>query len=158
MPTLEGRALGFGLTLTAAQILDPAAPELPPDDARGRLFVAVDPALAARLARGDVIVAEEIADPDGAAPRALAALAQAGVVALVARRFAATVRESAAAVGVVPVVVDTPCMLRTGDRLRLDLDAGKVVDLSSGDRVAIRNASTSTERATLRAILARSVR
>jgi 3-isopropylmalate dehydratase small subunit len=155
LPTLEGRALGFGLLLAADQILDPSVAGLPASEARGRLFAAIDPDLAARVGAGDVIVAEEIHDPSGAAHTALSVLAMAGVVALVAKRFAATVRDAAAAAGIVPLVVDTPSMLRTGDRVRLDLDAAKVVDLSSGDRVAIRNASSAVDRALLRAALAR---
>ncbi|MCC7539311.1 MAG: hypothetical protein IT379_24015 [Deltaproteobacteria bacterium] len=158
MPTIEGRALGFGLTLATEQIFDPATPELPSSEASLRLFAAIDPGLAARLASGDVVVVEEVADPHGAASRALSLLAQAGVVAFVAKRFALTTIEAAAAAGIVTLAVDTPSMLRTGDRLRLDLDAAKIVDLSSGDRVAIRNASTITERATLRATLARMLR
>lgn len=158
LPTIEGRALGFGLALTAEEILDPAVADLPVAEARSRLFARIDVALAARLGTGDVIVAEEIGGAHGAARRALQALARAGVVGLVARRFGPGVIEAATDAGVVPLVVDTPSMLRTGDRIRLDLDAAKIVDLSSGDRVAIRNGSTPAERAALRAAIARTVR
>jgi len=156
LPTIGGRALGFGLVLAVEQILDPAVPDSTPSTARLRLFAAIDPDLSGRLTAGDVIVAEEIADAKHAANRALSVLAEAGVVALVAKRFAASVPNAAAAVGILPLVVDTPNILRTGDRLRIDLDAGKVVDLSSGDRVAIRNASDPADRVRLRTALARS--
>ncbi|MCZ2108410.1 MAG: hypothetical protein LC118_02370 [Dehalococcoidia bacterium] len=158
LPTIEGRALGFGLFLAAEQILEPVLEDATLHAVRRRLFAAIDPKLVERLAKGDVIVAGEITDTQGAAPRALQILAETGVVALVAERFAPGVQDAAAAAGIVALVVDTPSILRTGDRLRLDLDAAKVVDLSSGDRVAIRNASNAVDRTRLRAALARSTK
>lgn len=158
LPTIVGRALGFGLVLAAEEMLDPAFIDLPANEARRHLFARVDAGLAARLDTGDVIVAEEIDDARDTARPALHALAHAGVAALVARRFGPGVAAAAMDAGVVPLVVDTPSILRTDDRIRLDLDAAKVVNLSSGDRVAIRNASSPAERAALRAAIARTTR
>ena len=153
LPTLEGRALCFGLELDAAQILGPAAAHDTPDDACRHLFATVDPDLAGRLAADDVIVAEEIAGTPETARPALAALAAAGVRALVARQFASDIMSAAQAYGIVTLVVEAPSFLRTHDRVRLDLDAGKVVNLSSGDRAAICKFADD-ERARLRAALA----
>jgi hypothetical protein len=153
LPTLEGRALGFGLVLTAEQILEPTLGDSA--EAPALLFATIDPGLAARLDSGAVVVAEEIQGTSRAARSAFPVLARAGVVALVAKQVATSVRDAAAAAGIVTLVVDTPSILRTGDRIRLDLDAAKVVDLSSGDRVAIRNANTAADRALLRDALAR---
>jgi len=152
LPTLEGRALCFGLVLHAEQILAPAHAHLPAGSARPHLFREVDGAVTARLATDDVIVAEEIVGAPDAAAGALAALAASGVVALVARRFAPCVVRAAHAEGIAPLVVDTPGFLHTDDRVRLDLDAAKIVNLSSGDRAAIRNLGDD-ERATIRIAL-----
>lgn len=155
LPTIEGRALSFGLLLSADDVLTPPHDGLPPALARRHLFVGVDASLAPRLAAGDVVVANEFRGVDPLASRVLAALAAAGIVALVAERFAPAIVAAAAAAGVVTVVIDTPSFLRTDDRVRLDLDAAKVVNLSSGDRAAIRNAGSPAERTALRATLAR---
>lgn len=155
LPTIEGRALSFGLRLDADDMLSPPHDVLATDLARRHLFTRLDPTLSPRLTPGDVVVATEIRGVDPIAGRALAALAAAGIVALVAERVSPTIVDAAAAVGVVTVVIDTPSFLRTDDRVRLDLDAAKVVNLSSGDRAAIRNAGTASERAALRTVLDR---
>jgi 3-isopropylmalate/(R)-2-methylmalate dehydratase small subunit len=153
LPTLEGRALCFGLELPAGVILDATCADRSPADARRQLFAAIDPGLAGRLAAGDIVVAEEITGTIDAARPALAALAAAGVRALVARQFSSAILSAAAATGIATLVVDTPNFLHTDDRVRLDLDAAKVVNLSSGDRSAIRNLSDE-ERARYRNALA----
>ena len=157
LPTLEGRALAFGLTLTAPQILDPMHAALSPEEARRHLFAALDPTLANRLQPTDIVVAAEVRGTDAFAHHVVATLATAGIVALVAERFAPVILAGAVAAGVVAITTDTPSFLRTNDRVRLDLDAGKIVNLSSGDRAAIRNASAPRDRAMLRATLARTI-
>jgi hypothetical protein len=153
LPTLEGRAWNLGLALDVTQILDPSDTGGVNDgDGRGALFATVDPALGRSLAPGDVIVAEAIAGTVDAALRALAALAAVGVHVLVAASFEAPVRAACDACGIATVVVDTPSCLHTHDRLRLDFDADKIVNLSSGDRVPMRNLDEH-QRRTLRSVL-----
>jgi 3-isopropylmalate dehydratase small subunit len=153
LPTLEGRAWNLGLTLDAAQILEPASAgrnDLVPE---GALFATVDPELGRALEPGDVIVADAITGtPDSIQPAA-SALARAGVRVLVAASFGAAVRAACDACGIATVVVDTPSCLHTHDRLRLDFDAEKIVNLSSGDRVPMRNLDDEQRRA-LRSALA----
>jgi 3-isopropylmalate/(R)-2-methylmalate dehydratase small subunit len=139
LPTLEGRAWSFGLELSAAQILDESHTGLDPLNARHHLFASIDAALAARLAPDDVIVAEAMTGSADTARVAVAALAAAGVTALVARVFSSALVLAARTHGLATVVVDAPSFIRTDDRLRIDLDAAKVVNLSSGDRTPIRN-------------------
>lgn len=153
LPTLDGRALSFGLELGAADILAESFVTLSPAEARRHLFASLDAALGQRLGAGDVIVAEELSGIASTAHPAMAALAAAGVTAIVARRIAVPVTEAAHAQNLVTLLVDTPSFLHTGDRVRLDLDAAKIVNLSSGDRVAIRNLDDD-ERAWLQAALA----
>ena len=152
LPTLTGRAWAFGMQLAAADVLPPRFAAASAADARAHLFADVDATLAARLAPGDVIVAEEQRGGPGI-PHAVAALAAAGVIALVARRFDAGVAEAALAAGIVAVTLDAPAFIHTGDRVRIDLDAAKIVNLSSGDRAAIRNLDDAS-RAAVAAMLA----
>jgi 3-isopropylmalate dehydratase small subunit len=152
LPTLTGRAWAFGIGLAAADVLPARFAGVAPTIARRHVFADLDDALAGRLAAGDIVVAEEHAGTAGAAGPAYAALRAAGVVALVARRFAPGLEDVALAAGVVPVLLDAPAFIHTGDRLRVDLDAAKVVNLSSGDRAAIRRL-TDARRAALRRLL-----
>jgi hypothetical protein len=154
LPTLDGRALSFGLELTAGDILAESFVSLAPAEARRHLFAALDAALGRRVGAGDVIVAEEWSGAARTADAAMAALAAAGVTAIVARRIATSVTAAAHAENLVSLLVDTPSFLHTDDRVRLDLDAAKIVNLSSGDRVAIRNLDDD-ERAWLRVALGR---
>ena len=154
LPTLEGRAVCFGLELTATDILPADHAALPPAPAPPHQFADLDRTLGPKLGAGDVIVAHEVTGSAVSAPPAMAALAAAGVTAIVARRLADDVITAARAQHLVTLVVDTPNFLHTDDRVRLDLDGAKVVNLSSGDRAAIRNLDD-TERARLRVALFR---
>lgn len=154
LPTFEGRAWSFGLQLTASQILEEVHAGLGPDRARRHLFATIDPSLAVRLRRDDVIVAEEMIGTLDAARSALAALAAAGVTILVARSFASAFTLAGREHGLTTLVIDAPSFLHTDDRLRIDLDMAKVVNLSSGDRAPIRNLGD-LERAALHNTLAR---
>lgn len=148
LPTLTGRAWAFGIVLTVADVLPPRFAALPPPQARTYVFADLDAGLAARLGRGDVVVVEELRATGDAPPAAgdgaltaaaFAALRAAGVVAAVARVYGPGIEEGALAAGVVPVTLDAPAFVHTGDRVRIDLEAAKIVNLSSGDRAAIRN-------------------
>ncbi len=152
LPTLTGRAWSFGIQLAAADVLPPRFATAPIAEARAGLFADVDPSFASRLAPGDVVVAEEHRGGE-TTRQGLAALAAAGVIALVARRFDEPVVAAALAAGIAPVTLDAPAFMHTGDRVRIDLDAAKIVNLSSGDRAPIRNLDDGL-RAAIRAMLA----
>lgn len=154
LPTLEGRAWWFGLRIDAAQILAPSCSGLPPAEARTHLFADVDASIAARFVEGDVLVAEEYGGAVSGVRPALAALGAAGVRALIGRVVPAPFVAAADESGLAVLVLDAPSFAHTGDRLRLDLDAAKVVNLSSGDRAPVRNLDEAT-RARLRLTLAR---
>ena len=154
LPTLDGRAWTFGFELTATQILEEAHARLAPESARCHLFATIDLGLADRLAPDDVIVAEEMIGTVEPARAALAALATAGVRVLIARLFAPAFTLAGREHGLATLVLDAPSFIHTDDRLRIDLDAAKVVNLSSGDRAPIRNLDD-LERAALRLTLAK---
>lgn len=154
LPTLEGRAWWFGLRIDATQILAPSCAGLPPAEARAHLFADVDASIAARIADGDVVVAEEYGGAASDVRLALAALAAAGVRAMIGAVVPASFIAAADESGLAVLVLDAPSFAHTGDRLRLDLDAAKVVNLSSGDRAPVRNLDEAA-RARLRQTLAR---
>ena len=95
--------------------------------------------LAQRLAPGDVLVAgHNLGCGEGGAPAA-AALAAAGLGAVVAASFAAAFDEALLALDVPALAVDAPAIFHTGQQLRINLEAGTIANLSSGDRQPIRN-------------------
>jgi 3-isopropylmalate dehydratase small subunit len=151
LPTLTGRAWAFGTLLTLTDVLPARFTALAPDEACKHVLADLDAGWAAHVAPGDVICVEELhgAGGDGGA---LVALRQAGIVALVARRYAEGIEDAALAAGIVPITLDAPAFIHTGDRVRLDLEAAKIVNLSSGDRAGIRNLDE-PRRAAVRAML-----
>jgi 3-isopropylmalate dehydratase small subunit len=111
----------------------------------------IDPQWATQVAAGDVVCVEELHVGDGGSG-ALLALAQTGVAAIIAHRYADGIEHATLAAGIVPVSLDAPAFIHTGDRVRVDLEAAKIVNLSSGDRAGIRNLDE-PRRAAIRAML-----
>lgn len=136
LPYMDGRAWKLGDGVRAEQILAPehahaglgaGAPVL-----RG-----VEPA--PHLASGDFVVAG-VDFGIGAASRGTArALRIAGVAAVIARSFGTAFFRCAVHVGLPALRVEETEAIKTGDRLRVDVEGHKVVNLSSGDRYVIRN-------------------
>jgi len=138
LPVLTGRAWAFADGLRAEDILPLRFAMLAPGEARRHLFADLDATLAARLVPNDVLVAgQELGAGAGAA--AARALAAAGVIAVVAGSFAGDFAEALLAAGLPPLEVDAPAMFHTGHRMRLNLEAGTIANLSSGDRLPVRN-------------------
>ncbi|MGH7820625.1 MAG: 3-isopropylmalate dehydratase, partial [Candidatus Binatia bacterium] len=69
------------------------------------------------------------------------ALRRAGIAAVIARSFAAEFAAEALEIGLAAIRIDETQMIRSGDRLRLDIEGRRVVNLSSGDRYPIRELS-----------------
>ncbi len=150
VPTLFGVALTFADHLAARDVL-PARFAGAADGAT-HLFADLDAGLAARIAPGTVLVAGHRTghgDDGAAAARALAA---AGFIAVVAASFADGFDEHCLAGGLAPLEVDAPFVFHTGQRVRINCEAGTIANLSSGDRQPIRNASEALL-ARLRALL-----
>lgn len=134
LPYLVGRAWKIGDGIGAEQILAPAHA----DKALGAgVLRGVAPELA--LQPGDFIVAG-LDFGSGAATNAMArALRLIGAGAVIARSFGEQFARCALHVGLPPLQVEETEAIRTGDRLRVDIEGHKVVNLSSGDRHVIRN-------------------
>jgi 3-isopropylmalate/(R)-2-methylmalate dehydratase small subunit len=139
LPVLTGRALAFADRLGAADILPARFAALPPAAAARKLFADLDGGLAAGLAPGDVLVAGQQLGAGADGPAAARALAAAGFAAVVAGSFAAGFAEAVLAAALPPLEVDAPHVFHTGQRMRINLEAGTIANLSSGDRQPIRN-------------------
>jgi 3-isopropylmalate/(R)-2-methylmalate dehydratase small subunit len=139
LPVLTGRAWAFADNLTADEILPARFADLPPAAAARRLFADLDAELAARLRPGDVLVGGLNVGAGPGAGAAARALAAAGLIAVVAGGFAAGFAAAALAAGLPPLEVDAPAIFHTGQRMRLNLEAGTIANLSSGDRQPVRN-------------------
>ena len=139
LPVLTGRAWAFADDLAAADILPARFAALAAAETARRLFADLDGTLAARITRGDVLVAGVNLGRGAGGPAAAGALAAAGMIAVVARTFAAGFADALLAAGLPPLEVDAPAMFHTGQRLRVNLEAGVIANLSSGDRLPVRN-------------------
>ena len=136
LPYLVGRAWTLGDGIGAEQILDPAHAG---KDLAAGTFVLRGALSAMTLQPGDFIVAG-LDFGRGDATRATArALRSIGAGAVIARSFGERFVRCALHVGLPPLLVEETAAIKTGDRLRVDIEGHKVVNLSSGDRHVIRN-------------------
>jgi 3-isopropylmalate dehydratase small subunit len=139
VPTLFGVALTFADELGAGDILPARFAHLPAAEAAAHLFADLDATLAARLVPGAVLVAGQRLGNGSGGAAAARALAAAGVVAVVAASFADAFADHCLAAGLPPLEVDAPSIFHTGQRVRMNCEAGTIANLSSGDRQPIRN-------------------
>jgi 3-isopropylmalate/(R)-2-methylmalate dehydratase small subunit len=137
LPYLVGRAWAVGDDVRAEDILPPDYADRDLTDAT---MVFPHVRRFAALAPGDFLVAG-LEFGSGAATHATArALRVLGIAAVVARSFGDGFTRCALHVGLPALQVEESAAIKTGDRLRVDIEGHKVVNLSSGDRYVIRNA------------------
>jgi 3-isopropylmalate/(R)-2-methylmalate dehydratase small subunit len=141
VPVLTGRAWTFADGLAALDILPSRFAALPAAEAARGLFADLDATLAGRLAVGDALVAGQNVGCGPGGPAAARALAAGGMIAVIAGSFAAGFADDVLAAGLPPLEVDAPAIFHTGQRLRMNLEGGTIANLSSGDRLPIRNLS-----------------
>jgi 3-isopropylmalate/(R)-2-methylmalate dehydratase small subunit len=139
VPTHAGRAWAFADHLSAGEILPARCHDLAAVAAASHVFGDLDAGLAARIEAGDVLVAGHSLGCGAGGPAASRALRAAGFRVAVAASFADGFGETLLGVGVPPLVVDAPGIFHTGDRLRINYEAGTIANLSSGDRQPVRN-------------------
>lgn len=138
-PILAGRAWALGLDVTAELIL-PAAHRGAAEPAR-YLMTGVDPSFPGRVQPGDILVGGGAFGAGTDDDSGVRAMLGAGVAALVAYSFDPGLARAALALGLPAVEVNEALAIHTGAHLRVDLEAARVVNLSSGDRYPIRNVS-----------------
>ena len=141
VPTLFGVALTFADNLAASDVLPPRFAGLAPADAAAGLFADLDATLAARIEAGSVLVAGHRLGHGAGGDAAARALAAAGIVAVVAASFANGFDEHCLGSALPALEVDAPSVFHTGQRVRINCEAGTIANLSSGDRQPIRNAT-----------------
>jgi 3-isopropylmalate dehydratase small subunit len=154
VPTLFGLALTFADHLGASDVLPTRFATLPAGAAVAHLFADLDAGLAGRLERPSVLVAGHRLGHGSGGQAAARALAAAGFVALVAASYADAFDAHCLDAGLPPLEVDAPSVFHTGQRVRINCEAGTIANLSSGDRQPIRNA-TEALLGRLRALLGR---
>jgi 3-isopropylmalate/(R)-2-methylmalate dehydratase small subunit len=136
LPYLDGRAWKIGDRVSCESIL----PERHRDGALGAGALGdVDPTLAEGVSAGDFLVAGLEFGLGRATPAVARALKRIGFAAVIARSFGAELFRAAIHVGLPALRVEETEAVKTGDRLRVDIEGRKVVNLSSGDRYVIRN-------------------
>jgi 3-isopropylmalate/(R)-2-methylmalate dehydratase small subunit len=138
LPYLVGRAWTFGDSISAAEILPPEHHDR--GLATGSFVMnGQAPSFASRLQRGDFVIAGLQFGHGNAVAATARALKLAGVGAVIARSFGGSFFRHAIYCGLPALQVEETAAVKTGDRLRVDIEGHKVVNLSSGDRYVIRN-------------------
>ena len=139
VPIVTGRAWAFGIGVTADLII--------PADRRGTtdpgrwLMTPVDPSFPGRVRRGDIVVGGADFAAGTTEDTPVRALLDAGVAAVVAASYDPRFAAFAEALGLLAVEVHEALAIHTGERLRVDLEGARVVNMSSGDRYPVRNTS-----------------
>ena len=141
VPTVFGIALSFADHLGACDVLPVRFAVLAPPEARARLFADLDATLASRIEAGGILVAGHRLGHGPGGVEAARALVAGGFVAVVAGSFADGFDEHCLAAGLPALEADAPSVFHTGQRVRINCEAGTIANLSSGDRQPIRNAS-----------------
>ncbi len=97
---------------------------------------AVDPSFAREVRPGDVVVGGRNFGAGSSREQAPQALRQLGVAALVAESFAGLFYRNALNLGLPALVCAQARRIRAGDRLRVDPEAGRIENLTSGETIA----------------------
>ena len=136
LPYLVGRAWAVGDGVRADDIL---SPEYADRDLTDAALVFPHRRPAPPLAPGDFVIAGREFGSGPATHATARALRVLGIAAVVARSFGDRFTRCALHVGLPALQVEESAAIKTGDRLRVDIEGHKVVNLSSGDRYVIRN-------------------
>jgi 3-isopropylmalate/(R)-2-methylmalate dehydratase small subunit len=134
-----GHAWAFGDGVSSAQILAPPHLGQAPEAARPFVLAALHPGFAGQVAAGDFVIAGLDFAGDATHRTIPAAFKALGVAAIIARSFGHFFLRNAINVGLPALVVEETAAIKSGDRLRVDVEAHVVANLSSGDRYVVRN-------------------
>ena len=135
-PILTGPAWSFGIEVPAACI---APPEAALHDSPGSLLMTpVDPSFPQRLHGGEILTAGAFGKGTADAGP-IRAICEAGISAVVASSFDPAFTRFAREAGLPAVEIFEAMGIQTGEILRVDLEGGRVVNMSSGNRYPIRN-------------------
>ena len=136
---VTGTAWTFGDAITQAQLLSPQHLGLPVEQLRPFVLSSIDADFSSHVACGDFLVAGSDFAGDATHPVVASVLNSLGIAAVIARSFGAFFLRAATRAGLPALSVEETAAIKTGDRLRVDVEAHIVANLSSGDRYVIRN-------------------
>ena len=106
------------------------------DEIAKHCLEAVSPAFAARVAAGDVVVGGRNFGVGSSREQAAGALRHLGVAAVVAVSFAGLFYRNALNLGLPVLACPDASRIREGDALRVDAEAGRVENLTTGETLA----------------------
>jgi len=139
LPALRGRAWVFGDDVAAVMVVPRDQWERSVHESATVVMAGIDPTFARAIDRGDFIVAGLNFACGATHPLIGSALQQAGVGAVIARSFGPAFFDTAIAAGLPALMIEETGAIKSGDRLRVDVETKRIVNLSSGDRYIVRN-------------------
>ena len=127
---LRGRALVFGDDVSTDQIIPGKYLKLTEEEAAKHVLEGIDPTFAARVRKGDLIVAGKNFGAGSSREYAASALRIAGIAAVIAPFFARIFFRNAINQGLAVFECAEARTIREGDDLEVDVVAGTVRDLT----------------------------
>lgn len=131
-----GRAWVFGDNLDTDVLAPGKYMKSGIDELARHCLESVDPAFAGSVREGDVVVGRRNFGTGSSREQAPQALKHLGVAALVAESFAGLFYRNAINLGLAAVVCADARRISAGDRVRVDPEAGRIENLSTGEVLA----------------------
>lgn len=135
----EGAAWVFGNSVNTDQILPGRYLDRPMDEVGRYAMVGIDEAFPQRVAPGDIVVAGFNFGCGSSREAAVMALKLAGISVVVARSFGRIFYRNAINNGFPAAIIADTSSIGAGHRVRLDLDARVVTDLTTGSGFPVLN-------------------
>ena len=133
---MSGRAWVFGDDVDTDAIAPGKYMKFAIEEIARHCLEAMDPAFVGEVRPGDVVVAGRNFGAGSSREQAPQALRHLGVAALVAESFAGLFYRNALNLGLPAVACAAARRIRAGDRLRVDAEAGRIENLSTGETLA----------------------
>jgi 3-isopropylmalate dehydratase small subunit len=144
LPAMTGQAWVFGDAISSRLVVSDAHLLHPPEAIRTFVLASLAPEFARQVGAGDFLVAGLDFAADATHRVIPAALKALRIGAVVARSFGRFFLRNAIDCGLPALIVEETAAIKTGDCLRVDMEAHIVANLSSGDRYVIRNLDDET--------------
>lgn len=131
MSVREGRAWVFGDAIDTDLLAPGHAMKKSPAELAKHTLEAVDPDFAASVRPGDMLVAGRDLGIGSSREQAAISLKTLGVSAVIAKSFARIFYRNCINIGLPAIIFDPAGRIHPGDRLRLDLAAGRLSNLAT---------------------------
>ncbi len=132
----SGRAWVYGDDVDTDALAPGAYMKAPIEVLAAHCLEAIDPGFAAGVRPGDVVVGGSNFGLGSSREQAAQALRHLGVVAVVAESFAGLFYRNALNLGLAVLVCPEARSIRFGERLRVDPEAGRIENLTTGENLA----------------------